>query len=791
MQRDRRHIMNSRIVLVLTTVLLLAAAAGAQPVCIPRADGVPPRNEPPNWWDSSVAPPAFNTELDAADWRGAFALGYPVAASTTEDMQFRALHRSVAGKEYLYLSWNGKTVPDLSIGLNKLYVGFNRGSDSVAIRIDPNVTSTTPASTAYNPVIRVSTGGSFTPYGGSIPAWLSGTARIWIGPTPTNHWAVQMRVPLSTLADTTNLTDGVPYTSGSNFRMWFEFRAGTPVTASTPFGYAVYKYPRTTVADVDPFTDALPVPTTWGDFRLNSVASPPDAGCSMEGVSLRSDKIGTTNVPPHNIRLQGPNTFFAKPFNHSTTTSAVGVQARFRIANWGVAAGWEDVPNPMTNVWLELPPGRVPAGGTTIGPNSEGNITNVYDISTATATCDRCRFVSYNSNHAAECASCTDRGSRLDHQCLLVELTGPGVTFLNDSVYRNMNFVDASSFSELAEVNLAGLPETAPGSLARDVYFYVQKFNMPPVREQPLPNNQDPIPTPEAAFRGGPDDRPQYQRNPAYDVTRPRDARRKELIAMLRNDQSVSFETLAANVPTVIVHAYYDTGVRNTTSGAPQAVLKKLNSFGYFVMHDGNPDAWRSELHGAVLIAPNWYHLGVPASGIARIRTVIESLGGPEPGPSASSSRYRFFFDLGPNSPNSGFGSFVDGRWSANVGIEKILRPNWSIEAIAGHHYFDGEIRDFEERFHFCLNIEQFSLNMKRYFQLGSGRLHWFMNAGGGAYYVDPPEDWNWGVNAGAGVLYNINSRWGIKGTYTYHRVNFSPDDLGWSTLQAGLRISF
>jgi hypothetical protein len=140
---------------------------------------------------------------------------------------------------------------------------------------------------------------------------------------------------------------------------------------------------------------------------------------------------------------------------------------------------------------------------------------------------------------------------------------------------------------------------------------------------------------------------------------------------------------------------------------------------------------------------------------------------------SPSSGKWRAFVDAGLNSPDGA----LDGSFSVNAGIERMLTNNWSFEGILGYHTFDGPIVD--------PNAWQLSANAKYFF--GSGAFRPFVNAGVGVYRIDPPDDTSFGLNAGAGLLYEVNSKWGVEGVYNFH----STDPLDWSTLQIGLRWHF
>ncbi|HYI13091.1 MAG TPA: outer membrane beta-barrel protein [Thermoanaerobaculia bacterium] len=140
-------------------------------------------------------------------------------------------------------------------------------------------------------------------------------------------------------------------------------------------------------------------------------------------------------------------------------------------------------------------------------------------------------------------------------------------------------------------------------------------------------------------------------------------------------------------------------------------------------------------------------------------------------GGGTSGGQWRVFVDAGFNSPDS---SAVDGKFSVNAGIERMFTSNWSAEAIVGYHSFDAAFVDPD--------IWQLSANVKYFF--GTGAMRPFMNGGVGVYRVDPPDDTEFGMNAGGGLLYQLNPKLGVEGVFNYH----TTDSVDWSTFQIGLR---
>ncbi len=773
-------------------ILLLAGQISAAPnrICIPVASGVPggSLSGPPNWWDPSVGTPLFDTSLDAPSWRGASAATFPSSGGTSDEVRFRALHavNPADGREYLYLSWRGLAIPGLQAPGNELWLGFQNTAtqNAVAIEIPVSVAINATATPLPAPLnVRTSTGGggwvAQTPL--TLP-WLTGTAgtgRLWVT-LAANSWSLQIRVPLTTSSDpNTGINIGTPAV-GTEFKMWFEFRAGAP----NPNGYIPYVWPRTAPDMV--FVDPPPF-ANWGTTRITAgTPESPDALCPADGVSLKTWDIHTTDaLQPNTIRTTVPNTLRAVPHNGMPANNAA-LTASFSFANWGTQPNPEDVPNPNTTLWQPI----ATAGPVTIAPGASGNIDAPYDISSPAQLCERCKYVPFYLAHTSTCNSCpaATNNSRLEHQCLLVRLTGgSGIDFVNDSAFANTQFAPTSTFTEPAQVALLGLPETSPGSLARDVYFFVQTYNMPSRTSTTTgggtQNGTVPIGNAAGTFTHGGNDSGnpatgnfRAQIPPEFDPNVPREQRQALILSGLAAGK-LTYDDLLQKVPAYIVHVYFDTGRRGGASGNA-VILHPMNSFGYFPMHDGNPEGWAYGLGGVEQLAPNWYRLHVGPSGLATVYPRIEAI---ERG--SSHGAWRFFVDLGPNFPHGSFANGVDGKWSANVGVERLITSDWSVEGIFGYHAFD--VQEVSNP-----HIWQFSVNGKRWFGNGS-QWHPFLNAGAGAYRFDPGNTTKVGWNAGGGVLYDVTSTWGVEGVYNYHSVHASGDAADFSTVQVGARIRF
>jgi hypothetical protein len=165
-------------------------------------------------------------------------------------------------------------------------------------------------------------------------------------------------------------------------------------------------------------------------------------------VGVRSGGVLTHLIDARKTNGVRPtNEFVARVYNHSPTrTLNPGeITARFRIANWGSTYG--------SATWSTIPRNDGEATSTkSIGPNSLSDIDAILLPWQLTD---------------AEAGQYVGAGTKT-HQCMLVELSGTNVTFKNRSVYRNMDFVVASTFTRKVSVEARG-DEVGPEEPAEPV----------------------------------------------------------------------------------------------------------------------------------------------------------------------------------------------------------------------------------------------------------------------------------------------------------------------------------
>lgn len=568
--------------------LLAALAALALPpgapaqtsTCIPFAVGVPAAPGPPVWWSGAV-PAVFATKVNDPRWQGSVAHTF-LPGGTGEQVRFRALVNNEGGARALYLSWHVKVDPSLDNNQDLLYVGFQPapGQDPLILQVVAYNTSaaTTEAVAPAGITALRFTGGAWTT--APTPAWAPSRTRVWLKNTSPYEWAVQMHVPVNALGYDQGIDLPEP------FRLWYEVQVQANAS-SVP-----YHWPRT-VADVhlDPvtFQNVYPATADWGLFRTGTGAGDPQ--CAI-GVSLAWNDVGTTNTPDSRINLTSPNTFFARPLNQTgSTIPANGLRATFRVANWGSQPDWNQVADP-SQLWADVPNGTLVPNAAPIPNGAQGNITFNWTL------------------NAAEQAQFTGTPpARRPHQCMLVELSSTAsLTLLNSSVYRNMDFVEASEFERRAQISVRGLrpgvggvPERLPA--AHPVTVFTERRNLPA-------------------------DAAKAARVDTAGVWDPRELRMlytlsqypDETLEAMAAADSIPPELLARLLPTYVVHVYRGDGRRVQKPGGVFPIAQAQNPFGYFIKHQGPLAGWRTAIGGVSRTeTPNVYTLQVPRGGVADI----------------------------------------------------------------------------------------------------------------------------------------------------------------------------
>lgn len=360
---------------------------------------------------------------------------------------------------YRYVFGNGTTAPSATFQVtsdaSNLYFSFEvdytagvSPNDSILIGLDPNGTVANarrfilyPVDTAQpegsNQSLRISqfyTG----PNGSTTFVPPAGSFEAKVQYTGGGHWFVEVRLSRSAY--------GIPATG--DFGLYVNIIPINNIATPTA---AEYTWPdEPSVVTYGSLIHDTPALNLWGTASLSGTS---------HGVSFTAMDI-TTDVPgqPNRIRLPGttygPNpatTFSVNLHNNSvdaatnSPVAANGVNATFKIANFGLPSGAD---------WTPVLTGNNPKA--TPGDNISADGTRVI----STAPWQWSTIPSSTSSNPADPTPKSKEWYVINyHQCILVELSsyGPGGTaFTNRSVGRNMDFGTASTFKQEATISTMG-----------------------------------------------------------------------------------------------------------------------------------------------------------------------------------------------------------------------------------------------------------------------------------------------------------------------------------------------
>jgi len=218
------------------------------------------------------------------------------------------------------------------------------------------------------------------------------------------------------------------------------------------------------------------------------------------------------------------------------------------------------------------------------------------------------------------------------HQCIqaVLDASGAGVQFANKSAFRNMHQASASLHRETATIDTRGLKKVKNQGY-HDIYLYVETHNMPYRVDggyAPTTYNQVMSAYNAINYRCGGGNVIGYKNSeyinegcPAgeWDWTVP----------------APSQEFFYKTMPTMIVHAYADTGQTYKSNGRTLPLLTQLTSFGQYVTHDATTEGavygWDASLEplGSAQfqkVAPNTYRVRIPNDGSTQVVTRVEPL---------------------------------------------------------------------------------------------------------------------------------------------------------------------
>ena len=474
-------------------------------------------------------------------------------------------------------------------------------------------------------------------------SYLGAYGALWKDSAST--WTVNLAIPLG---DAT----GIPMAGA--FKAYFEVRNCTSGEGNNGGTCTIERWPRaTTTPGGDCSNGATPYACHPGG-QFARIALPPyaewgtvtPAGTTCTGgISLAYDDIGAVTNPTltgadpsdpaaytfdfltaglgstiYGLMSGNParNVFVARPLNGGSTPIAANqLTARFRIADWGSMAdigtdqgAWNDVPGTGAN------PVALKAA---IAPGQRGALVYSWQLTT-TQRCD------YGLD-----PGCTAKKTK-DDQCLLVTLRGQGANldFVNDSVYRNMRFVNASLWADDATLSTEGAPALADGRRP-SLFVHVARRQMPYQTDGYVPSVDAYERLQQLAERFAQAPRPGPEMQPLLEASkRARDLldgpgdrllgqleRQRELFGILRQ---LPGEVARQVLPTVDYTVFRETDLRLPDADGTYRVLVPQPGFGVFAQHLGRPGrdgrlndrvfGWSTALAGnARRLSEGWYQV--------------------------------------------------------------------------------------------------------------------------------------------------------------------------------------
>ncbi len=599
------------------------ARAGTDELCLPQAYGVPgPQPKHPHWWDAGLTANQRETR-----WTGSTTI-YDGEAIGGDLGSARAIWDGNDDRQYFEFRVAADPELDPLNDVVVLAVTDEAGDPYLYIQIQPMAGCSEAG---------VPTGVPCDGLGAAIP------------PSAISYMCADIATGLAWLPCAGDpLGDWVlhhPWVEvqpvGSDWRWTVKFAVETPVAPETQqawpalktYGNAIMHIPGATsdlavefpllcqpsmITDDckitnngvnDPMASALPDVVRW-----SAVTTGNNSEC--EGVELLGQLVGSdfdvtsgfvggTSVP---YELPGRNipktdgAHLRAGFHNGTSQTILTQQitATFRIAGWGLQfADWDHA------TWTEAGTAELEA------PVLAGQYAGSLE-SPLPGALESLLFI----------PSPTIEN---DHQCMHVRLeaTGGSINFKRDSVYRNMDLVEASVFRRPGDLSMAHRP-LPPGDAANDIYLLVHTEAMPTVQEC-IDSGQ--------ALRGCANGGSlELAKPPEVKPIKPQNVKPGEAINKPFDPapKGVSLDEL----PKMVVYGFVATGEKVNLPNAPQTpIYDYFSSYGYHVQHKGAPGQGfehYASIPGAqeVAGAPGLYHLDVAQDEVIAISNTIRVIDG-------------------------------------------------------------------------------------------------------------------------------------------------------------------
>ena len=578
-------------------------------ICFPPHGGVPGIPGPPVI-DGSIA--------DDLGWRGASRRVY---GSGTEPANVIMQTLSNRNEPYLYLSLEINNDPSFD-SRDVIVLNFRSNAisgqpeDDRRIFIFPLTDNCGAGSETCDPDA-VEDRSNVSPR--SISIWSNSNSWTEVDPSTLSNFQFKANSSIDGTSVSWTLEAQIPTTKISGGADWIDlsdeflfYSNVIRVTGPADFG-TEFRFPRNAPEINGEITDYIFNPLEWG-IGLKGTSS------RCKGVWVTWNSVGTDNIPSSAIQINSAthdfiNHFFANVYNNTeegeTPVAAQDVNVLFRLANWGI---------PGPGQWSTIPADNPGC----ISPNTTSNPSCPHDIPAASGTTPgmypfKLDYVvpedmePYYRDHS--------------HQCILVELDSRSdIDFITKSIYRNMDFVEASRFAREAEIGSKGYGTPLSGSDYHQFFLHLVSKSIPTDKKT----------------------------------------------EMTQKDPTVSRLRLVTN-------GYRINGHVIIIDGKQYNLSDPAGSFGYIVTHNGPVVKWKTSLRGANEVSNQIYSLNVPRDTTVKVETIIQPV---------ETSKWSYSLHAGLSSPSGNFANYYKSGMNFMIDIDYHLSDTWALTALAGYNRF-------------------------------------------------------------------------------------------------------
>ncbi len=642
----------TRLVSILGSLAIVLTAtpaqAGFDEVCVEQAYGVPgPQAKTPEWWN-----PALSDNQRETRWTGSTSI-YEDGTAVPELGSSRMIWDKNSQKLFFQFDIDGDptlddeedivmltvsdptgTEPDLYIQFQPVYDCFpvsncgGQGTSLSTSRIEYSQ-ATVSTSVSWSPLSTTNPSTDWTVHDPwvEVESYTSGGNNVY-------HWTLKFALEIPVDAGTGEAWpdlrvygNSVMYMQGWTSGTAVEFPLLCDDPSTTSDECIVYSPGNDPLPAGIP-DEQLPV---WSHVTTGSLAL-------CDGVELIRPLVGSDYNPTVSV-VPGTSVSYELPGYqipsisgarlragfHNDTSSSLGagdIAAEFRIANWGLQySTWQNA------TWSLIDTASLVGTVSSLG---YGGGFGQGEIETSTP------WVPSTS------------GLPLvnDHQCMHVKLDAPGggVEFKRDSVFRNMDLVNASVFRRPVDIDMTDR-EPVEGEQNEILLLHTSR-NMPSVQQcdesgQTLRGCADGGPLVLATGDGGPKVKPgeiqpvelphggamEMNEEPGSGFADPSagGGTAKGVGPIL---EGATKGAKLEDLPTSLTYAFENTGGFINLPGAPETpVYKPFSAYGYYVQHSGPPSlGWEHYITApgaeAIEEAPGLYRLPI---GVNKVATASET----------------------------------------------------------------------------------------------------------------------------------------------------------------------